>query len=155
MRLWISDCSLIIQCVFLISMHRSGYSAVWLLLGWCHVKLLPDCSQSYGQVMIVHSLVDKLVTYNSLITDFVAAGVHLSCAHQLPDRSYHTYWPKYTILYTRRGQSYQNNLRKALYGNTEREEERKRERESMHIRAYWLYKGSFTHNLKQAAKGDY
>ena len=45
-------------------------------------------------------------------------NVPLSCAHQRPDCSHGTYSPKYNILYTRRAQSYQNNLRKVLYAHT-------------------------------------
>ena len=41
-------------------------------------------------------------------------NVHLSCAHQRPERSHDTYQPKYDILYTRRAQSYQNNLHNYL-----------------------------------------
>ena len=45
-------------------------------------------------------------------------NVHLSCTHQHPDRSHDTYSPKYNFLYTRRAQSYQNNLHNVLCGNT-------------------------------------
>ena len=45
-------------------------------------------------------------------------NVHLPCTHQCPEHSHNTYYPKYNILYTRRVQSYQNNLHKVLYGNT-------------------------------------
>ena len=38
-----------LQCHFiwshictLLHIHQSGYSAVWLLQGWCHIKLLPS-----------------------------------------------------------------------------------------------------------------
>ena len=47
-------------------------------------------------------------------------NVHLSCVHRRPERSHDTY-PKHDTLYTRRAQSYQNNLHKVLYagGKTE------------------------------------
>ena len=38
MQLWMSHCSFTQR---VLNVHRSGYSAVWLLHGWCHVKLLP------------------------------------------------------------------------------------------------------------------
>ena len=41
-------------------------------------------------------------------------NVHLSCAHRRPERSHDTY-PKHDTLYTRRAQSYQNNLHEVLY----------------------------------------
>ena len=41
MRLWMSDCSLT-QHVLEYSLKWCTYSAVWLLPGWRHVKLLPS-----------------------------------------------------------------------------------------------------------------
>ena len=36
---WMSDCSFTQR---LLNIHKSGHSAVWLLYGWCHMKLLPS-----------------------------------------------------------------------------------------------------------------
>ena len=43
------------------------------------------------------------------------SNVHLSLAHQRPERSHDTYQRKYDILYTCRAQSYKNNLHNVLY----------------------------------------
>ena len=37
MLLWTSDCNLTQR---VLNIHRSAYGAVWMLYGWCHVKLL-------------------------------------------------------------------------------------------------------------------
>ena len=38
-QLWLRDCSFTQR---VLNTHRSGYSAVWLLHGWCQVKLWPS-----------------------------------------------------------------------------------------------------------------
>ena len=35
---WMGDCSVVAQCIS--NVHWSGNSTVWLLHGWCHLKLL-------------------------------------------------------------------------------------------------------------------
>ena len=69
-----------------------------------------------------HFLEDKMCTLSCHMfcqqEVFNNNNVHLSCAHQRPERSHDTYERKFDILYTRRAQSYQNNLHKVLYRKT-------------------------------------
>ena len=57
MQLWMNDCS----CTqHVLNIHRSGYSPVWLLHGWCHMKMLPSRRKFSVHHTIMHQFIVPL-----------------------------------------------------------------------------------------------
>ena len=90
-----------------------------------------------------HFLEDKMCTLSCHMfcqqEVFNNNNVHLSCAHQCPERSL-IHINLNTIFYTRRAQSYPNNLHKVLYRKTNTCTTHTRAHTHTHMRArtHWL-----------------
>ena len=78
MRLWMNDHSF---TQHVLNIHQSGYSAVWLLHGWCHMELLP----SWYKFCIHHTTMHQFRVFL-----FKAAFVWCMCVymtlHYSPDK---------------------------------------------------------------------